>query len=350
MCSSDLWRDGKLVRRGRRDCAGRYEAIRDALEREIGTGFTVADVGGWDGYFPVRLAEDLDATAENIDPRRINLRCHRQLKVTAETVDQVGFHDAILCLSVLHHMPDWLEVYEGLKAQCRILIVEVCHPDEAAGDSPVMQLTGERIAPVFEAVSADAEDILCETPCLDDKRILRPTYLIHGVAWTDEADGSGEDEGGGGESGIIVGGPDSVVIGDKGAERVVVGIVESGSGKAAELMGEEDLDWSPLGYEPFPGTLNVAVSEEDRDWLKSLPGVEAPGLRRSTHYVPVRIPGVTVAADADTAVSLVDVEAHVHFARSPAGRQEKVIELVAPVELRTLRGYQDGDTIEVKPR
>lgn len=313
----DIWRDGKLVRRGRRDCAGRYEAIRDALEREIGTGFTVADVGGWDGYFPIRLAEDLDATAENIDPRRINLRCHRQLKVTAETVDQVGFHDALLCLSVLHHMPDWLEVYEGLKAQCRILIVEVCHPDEAAGDSPVMQLTGERIAPVFEAVSADAEDILCETPCLDDKRILRPTYLVRGTgapAFTILSDSMNQE--------------------DDDEARVVVGIVESGSGKAAELMGETDLDWSPLGYEPFPGTLNVAVSEEDRDYLKGLDGVEAPGLRRSTHYVPALVG---------------ETECHVHFARSPGGRPEKVIELVAPVSLRGL-GYDDGDTIEVRER
>lgn len=315
----DIWRDGKLVRRGRRDCAGRYEAIRDALDRELGHGFTVADVGGWDGYFPVRLAEDLDATAENIDSRRINLRCHRQLKVTAETVGEVGFHDALLCLSVLHHMPDWREVYEGLKAQCRILIVEVCHPDEAAGDSPVMQLTGERIAPVFEAVSADAEDILCETPCLDDGTILRPTYLVRGTA------------------GVIV--PGSATVGDEGPERVIVGTVESGSGKASGLMREEGLDWSPLGYDPFPGTLNVAVAAEDRDYLKSLPVVKAPGLRRSPHYVPVRI-----------ASERGNVDGHVHFARSPAGRPEKVIELVAPVGLRDLLGLADGDPVEVRSR
>lgn len=316
----DIWRDGKLVRRGRRDCAGRYEAIRDALGRELGHGFTVADVGGWDGYFPVRLAEDLDATAENIDPRHSNLRCHRQLRVTAETVGKVGYHDAILCLSVLHHMPDWREVYEGLKAQCRVLIVEVCHPDEAAGDSPVMQLTGERIAPVFEAVSADAEDILCETPCLDDPAILRPTYLVRGTA-------------------AMVAGPGPVTIGDKGPERVIVGTVESGTGKASGLMQEDGLDWSPLEYEPFPGTLNVAVAAEDRDYLKSLPGVKAPGLRRSPHYVPVRI-----------ASERGDVDGHVHFARSPAGRPEKVIELVAPVGLRDLLGLDDGDAVEVRSR
>lgn len=308
----DIWRDGKLVRRGRRDCAGRYESIRETLERELGTGFTVADVGGWDGYFPVRLSEDLGAAAENIDSRRSNLRCHRQLRVTADTVDKVGYHDAILCLSVLHHMPDWREVYEGLKAQCRVLIIEVCHTDEAAGDSPVMKLTGERIAPVFEAVSADAEDILCETPCLDDPSILRPTYLVRGTgapAFTILSDSMDEE--------------------DSDEARVVVGIVESGTGKAAELMGEADLDWSPLGYEPFPGTLNVGVSMADRDYLKGLDGVEAPGLNRSTHYVPVRVD---------------DLECHVHFSRA-----RKTIELVAPVSLREL-GYSDGSRIEVHPR
>lgn len=303
----DIWRDGKLVRRGRRDCAGRYEAIRDALGRELGSGFSVADVGGWDGYFPVRLSEDLGAAAENIDARHSTLRCHRQMKVTAETVGKVGYHDAILCLSVLHHMPDWREVYDGLKAQCKVLIIEVCHTDEAAGDSPVMKLTGERIGPVFEAVSADAEDILCETPCLDDKRILRPTYLVRGDCAKPEIAAE--------------------------SERAIVGVVESGTGKASGLMQEADLDWSSLGYEPFPGTLNVAVSAEDRDYLKSLDGVKAPGLRRSTHYVPVKVD---------------DVGCHVHFARSPAGRPEKVIELVAPVCLRDL-GYDDGAEIVVHP-
>jgi len=126
---------------------------------------------------------------------------------------------------------------------------------------------------------------------------------------------------------------------DEDAPRVVVGVVESGTGKAAELMGEDDLDWSPLGYDPFPGTLNVAVAAEDRDYLKSLAGVKAPGLRRSPHYVPVRI-----------ASERGDVDGHVHFARSPAGRPEKVIELVAPVGLRDLLGLGDGDAVEVGSR
>lgn len=318
----DIWRNGRVVRPGRRDCAGRYAAIRDVLERDLGREFSVADVGGWDGYFAVRLAEDLGAKAENIDPRRVNLRLHRQMRVTAENVENVGYHDAILCLSVLHHLEDWEAVYEGLKAQCKTFVVEVCHPDEAKGDlSPVIAATADRIAPIHERVSEDAVDLIAETPCLDDRSIMRPTYLVRGDAWPDDSEETKPDT-------------------DESPEkRTVCGVVESGTGKAATLMGElTDADWEPLGYVPFPGTLNVAVSETDRDFLKALDGVEAPGLRRSTHYVPVAVPG-----------PLAPVEAHVHFARSPGGRPEKVIEILAPVDLRNL-GYEDGDKIEVTPR
>ena len=45
----DVWRDGALVEPGRRDCANRYAAIRDALHGRLGAGFTLLDVGGWDG-------------------------------------------------------------------------------------------------------------------------------------------------------------------------------------------------------------------------------------------------------------------------------------------------------------
>jgi hypothetical protein len=276
----DIWRNGRLITPGRRDCAGRYEVIRAALESELGRGFSVADVGGWDGYFPVRLAEDLSAHAENIDSRDIPLACHRRLNVTAKTVGEVGYHDAILCLSVLHHMEDWREVYEGLKAQCLVLICEVCH----------------RVADIFETVSADADALLCETPCLDNPRNQRPMFLVR----------SG-----------------------------VKGTVEPGTGKAAALMAEtDDVDWAELGYVPVPGTLNVAVPAAGADWLKSLPGVDAPGLRRSRHYVPVRVG---------------DIEGHVHFARSPKSRPEKVIELVAPVSFREA-GYSDGAQIVVVAR
>ncbi len=293
----DIWRNGRLVAKGRRECEKRYQAIRTVLEGELGRGFSVADVGGWDGYFAVRLAEDLGAKATNIDSRDIKLPCHRRMKVTADNIGQIGFNDAILTLSVLHHMPDWQEVYEGLKRQCLLLVVEVCHPDEAKGSlSPVMRETAHRVDAIYEAVRADAVETIIETPCLDRPTVKRPMFLVR---------------------------------------RGVLGTVEAGTGKAAALMRETaPKDWRELGYEPYPGTLNVAVSEVGWTWLKSLPGVKAPGLKRSPHYVPVQIR---------------DIEGHVHFARSPGGRPEKVIELVSPVSFRDA-GYTDGSRIRVVAR
>ncbi len=301
----DIWRNGKLVTPGRRDCAGRYEAIKTALEAELGRGFTVADIGGWDGYFAVRLAEDLGCDAANVDRRDIKLPCHRKLDVTAATVADIGFHEALLCLSVLHHMEDWREVYAGLKGQCLLLAIEVCHPDETTGPlSPVMRQTAHRIAEQYEAVSADAVATIAETPCLDNPRIKRPTFLVR--------------------------------IGVKGR-------IEPGTGKAAELMAEtQPEDWAALGYVPSPGTLNVAVPEIGHDWLKGLPGVKAPGLHRSTHYVPVLAGGEPAALAGGE-------PAHVHFARSPRNRPEKVIELVAERSFRDA-GWQDGDDIFVVPQ
>lgn len=312
----DIWRKGKLVKKGRRECAARYEAIRETIEAYCGRGCTVADVGGWDGYFPTRLREDLKAKATNIDPRRISLPYHRQMRVTAKNVDEIGPHDAILCLSVLHHMDDWEAVYEGLKRQCPVLIIEVCHPDEVGSDSPVMRETGHRIAPIYERVMAEAAELLCETPCLDDQSISRPTVLVLPAA---EAASEPQDD-----------------DGDTPVHRVL-GIVEPGTGQAAELMAETDPEeWESLGYEPFSGTLNLCVSEEDHAWLKTLPGVQAPGLKRSTNYVPAEF-----AANGCTAAG------HIHFARSPRGR--KVIELVAPIHLKSALCVDDGDSVEVTP-
>ncbi len=176
----------------------------------------------------------------------------------------------------------------------RIYCIEVCHPQEAASQSPVLMRTGHRVAPIHEQVSADAAELLAETPCLDDPQVKRPMYLVRQGAW---------------------------------------GMVERGSGRAAELMaGTKPTAWKALGYEPHPGTLNLSVTSEARAWLEGLPGVRAPGLGRSTNYVPVTVGGGP---------------AHVHFARSKPGPR-RTVELVAPVNLRDSLALADGDMLEVR--
>jgi hypothetical protein len=264
------------------------------LERELGRGFTCADIGGWDGYFAVRLAEDLGAKTLNVDQRESDLPNHRQMTVDAGNVGNLGRFDVILALSVLHHMEDWREVYGALRRQCLLLVVEVCHPQEAASQSPVLMRTGHRVAPIHEQVSADASELVTETPCLDDERLRRPMYLVRQGAW---------------------------------------GVVETGSGQAAGLMTKtKPTAWKALGYDPHPGTLNLSVTSEAREWLEGLSGVKAPGLGRSTNYVPV---------------SVGSIPAHVHFARSKTGPR-RTVELVAPVNLRETLELADGDMLEVR--
>lgn len=65
----DRWRDGRLVVKGRRECAARF----DAIAAHVGPVETLVDVGGWDGYFarrfaPVRLRDHVAGTVE-VRPR-----------------------------------------------------------------------------------------------------------------------------------------------------------------------------------------------------------------------------------------------------------------------------------------
>ncbi|MFW6031144.1 MAG: class I SAM-dependent methyltransferase [Myxococcota bacterium] len=168
----DIWRDGRLIERGRRDCSTRYLAIRDALEEHVGYGFTVADIGGRDGYFLVRLYEDLAARGTLIDPRPADLPGHiRHVKAKYKPKQDIGTYDVILLLSVLHHVGDWKAFYESLRARCRWLIVETANPEE----------TFKRERPLEEIdrrLSMDAEGYLCFSRSL--KGPYRPTYLVRG--------------------------------------------------------------------------------------------------------------------------------------------------------------------------
>lgn len=279
----DIWRDGKLQSRGKRDCAARYKIIRPALEKHLGKGFTVADVGGWDGYFGIRLTEDLNATAVNIDQRNRDLPIeHRQLKVTADNVSQVGAHDAILALSVLHHMDDWRDVYQSLRDQSRLLVVELAHPDEAT--TAKVDGAARNTGPSYEQVMADGQ-VLGSTK--GPNGVDRPLVLVRNAVW---------------------------------------GTVEDGSGRAAPLISEGD--FTALGYQPYPGTLNVRVGVEARHWLASQPHQVIPSGRSDDRYVPVTVRGV---------------DCHASFQRARA-----VVELLAPFNLRKQLGLVNGDTVEIR--
>lgn len=292
----DTWRDGKLVAKGRRDCEGRYQAIRQLLDEHQPA--SVADIGGWDGYFSRRIAEAFDARVTLVEQRNVpDLDgagiTHRKMVVDADNVEQIGRHDVILALAVLHHIPQWEAVYERLRTLCDLLIVESADPAEAAEGrklTPTLVATRPQIAPVFERTVADGARFHTTS---GPNGVDRPLLAIHN-SWS--------------------------------------GTAEDGSGRAAPYMADcDEGHWNPLGYQPHPGTLNVRVGADGREWVSRLPRP----IDRSTEKLPGPYWPVTING----------VDGHVRLSRSKV-----TVECVAPQPLRDTLGIVNGDTVTVAPR
>ena len=104
----------------------------------------------------------------------------------------------------------------------------------------------------------------------------------------------------------------------------IVGVVEDGSGRASQLARDLDPDYfAPLGYRPHPGTLNVAVSRDQRAGLMRQASV-AIG---PTRYWPVRVHGE---------------QAYVRVSRDP-----RTLEILHPQRLRDRPSVRNGERLVV---
>lgn len=111
MSYQDTWKDGKTVEPGDRECADRYEIVRQFCS-QYQRPFTVLDIGAAQGYFGARLTEDFpDCTVVAIEkeappadiPERV-LWLNREF--TADdlwTLSEVEHFDVVLAMSVVHH-------------------------------------------------------------------------------------------------------------------------------------------------------------------------------------------------------------------------------------------------------
>ena len=95
-----------------------------------------------------------------------------------------------------------------------------------------------------------------------------------------------------------------------------------------------DYDMSLLGYDAYPGTLNIETGHSIRDWVTRQPGVSLTTERSVDHYVPVTI----TAADTT-------IDGHASH-----NRGSKSLELVAPQRLRDHLDVTNGDTVTVELR
>lgn len=135
--------DGQEIGLAERDCATRYEAIRDYLRVFGPTEGTVLDFGAAEGYFACRLAEDFpNLRVIAIDNNRQLPRNTRRFRNVQAHAHRVAPRDlpeilggqklaAVLLLSVLHHVPQWQELlYACTYAGAEVLFVELAEPEE----------------------------------------------------------------------------------------------------------------------------------------------------------------------------------------------------------------------------
>lgn len=122
----------------------------------------------------------------------------------------------------------------------------------------------------------------------------------------------------------------------------IKGRVVSGARRAAgftQLDWVQDQCWEKLGFRPFPGTLNVEVVAED------LSAVEALEMRESEALIPpdpafceAKVFPLSMGAVSGVLI-LPAKDARIH--------EQRVVEIMAPVNLRETLELKDGDPVTI---
>jgi riboflavin kinase len=96
-----------------------------------------------------------------------------------------------------------------------------------------------------------------------------------------------------------------------------------------------------LGFDPYPGTLNLRLREEDleaRRMLEALPGARIEGFRGVDRaFGGARCYPILVNGEAEGAVIVAERTSY----------DLSVMEVIAPVNLRERFGLEDGDAVRV---
>ncbi|WP_348612221.1 DUF120 domain-containing protein [Halobaculum rarum] len=133
------------------------------------------------------------------------------------------------------------------------------------------------------------------------------------------------------------------------AGLTLTGTVTSGMGEGRhyiQLSGYHEQFIERLGYEPFPGTLNVSLSESAvraRAGLDAVEGVPIDGWEDEDRtFGPATCYAAEVVADGETFEPVhVIVPERTHH-------DEDQLELIAPAKLREKLGLDDGDEVRVR--
>lgn len=131
----------------------------------------------------------------------------------------------------------------------------------------------------------------------------------------------------------------------KTKEVILEGVLFSGIGEGAWYVSQTGYRrqfLEKLGFEPFPGTLNLRLKreyEDERKRLETLPFIQIDGFRDGMRsFGPVKCYKAKINDTEDGAlISAV----RTHYAAD-------VIELIAPNDLRAKLGLKDGDSVKAR--
>lgn len=142
MTYQDKWGNGRVIEKGYRECAARYEIVRAFCERIFGRDgtFRVRDIGANMCYFGLRLTEDFPncfvtafenhhaahkAAEKHLTGKPVNIFLS-SLKMSCAMLPAFGPFDLTLAFSVLHHSPEPLGWWiNGLQNTSKHTIIEL---------------------------------------------------------------------------------------------------------------------------------------------------------------------------------------------------------------------------------
>lgn len=144
MTYQDTWVNGKLMQKGTRNCADRYELVKKFCAT-IPHSFSVLDIGANMCYFGLRLIEDFNCTVVAFEFNSFEMRekvvkqnktnklmfLKRKLSIPdLKILASVSRFDVVLAMSVIHHLPgDTTEWINHIRALGKYTIMEFAGED-----------------------------------------------------------------------------------------------------------------------------------------------------------------------------------------------------------------------------
>jgi len=167
----DILINGEVYSKGIVLCESKYQCMKKYITI-TDRPFTILDIGANFGYFPLKILEDFpNAFIVMMQPYvegqilkeicKLNTKYNDRLilldcechKNNMELLSRCEHFDYIICSNILHHLPEWKEIYPLIKKMCKYLIVDTPPPDD---DKACGQ---DKIQEVYDIVNKEADSI-----------------------------------------------------------------------------------------------------------------------------------------------------------------------------------------------